>query len=290
MKRTILYACCIVCAAVSLSGCGPSQKATNNDVVPVRIQTVTLQDLNKVLEYAGDIKGQDEAVVYPKVSGKIVEKVKDDGDPVRKGEAIAYIDRDEVGLKYEKAPVESPLAGTVGRVYIDIGSNVTTQTPIALVADMTKTEIDLDIPEMYLPYISLGQKATVTIDAHPRDIFSGTISQISPIVDLATRTAPIEVVIDNPERKLQSGMFAKVRLNIEEHPNVPTIMKEAIIGKNPDTYVYVIRGDKSYLTKVTLGIRQGPVYEVREGLKEGDKVVVMGQQRLREGSPVRSEE
>ena len=173
---------------------------------------------------------------------------------------------------------------------MDIGENVTTQTPIALVVDMRRVEIDLDIPEKYYAKIALDQKAKVKIDAYPDEEFSGRVTKISPVVDLSTRAAPIEIAIDNPEGKLRSGMFSKVSLVLTEHKNVPVILKEAIMGKVPNLYVYVIENQKAVLRKITLGIRQGPYYEVREGLREGDLVVIMGQQRLYDGAQVITEE
>jgi len=271
-------------------GCQPkTEKEKATEAIPVKVLKVQLKGLSEVLEYTGDIKAQDEAIVYPKVSGKIMEKVKVDGSAVTKGETIAYIDRDEVGLKFEKAPVESPLTGIVGRVYVDLGQNVSIDTPVALVVDMDKIKIELDIPEKYLPRVSLGQAARINVDAYPEEEFSGLVAKISPVVDLETRSAPIEITVDNPQHRLQSGMFAKVRLILAEHKNVPVILKEAVIGKEPDLYVYAIENNQAVLKKITLGIRQGPYYQVREGLKEGDLVVIMGQQRLRDNAQVSAE-
>jgi len=268
-------------------GCQPKRELEKApEVIPVKVLKVELKEILEALEYTGNIKAQDEAVVYPKVSGKIMEKVKVDGSAVNKGETIAYIDRDEVGLKFEKAPVESPLAGIVGRVYVDIGQNVTAQTPIALVVDMDKVKIDLDTPEKYLPRVSPGIEAQISVDAYPEEEFSGRVTKISPVVDLATRSAPIEITIDNSSHHLQSGMFAKVRLILLKHKNVPVILKEAVMGKEPDLYVYMVKDNQAILKKVTLGLHQGPYFEVQEGLKEGDLVVIMGQQRLFDNVPV----
>lgn len=276
--------------AVLIVGCGKGKDSSKKDPIPVRVVTVKLSDIHRALDYAGDLKGRDEVKVYPKVSGKIIEKTREEGSDVNKGDAIMYIDRDEVGLKFEMAPVESPLTGKVGRVYVDIGTNVTPQTPVAFVADMSQAEIQLDIPEIHLPDLRIGQRAEVMVDSYPGEVFGGFITRISPTVDLATRTAPIEISIENPENKLQSGMFARVHLRLEERKNVPVIPKEAIIGRDPETYLYVIRDGKAHIEKVKLGIRQGPFYEVVSGVEAGDKVVIMGQQKLREGAIVRVEE
>ncbi len=292
MKRT--YACILIIllTATFITGCGAKKDKAKykEEPVPVKVMTVKTRDLDNTLEYVGNIQGEDEAQVYPKVSGKIIEKVKREGEPVSKGEVIAYIDRDEVGLKFEKAPVESPLAGIVGRIYVDIGSSVNVQTSIALVANLDRAEIHLDIPEKYLPKISLAQDADITVDAYPNQTFLGKVTMISPIVDLQTRAAPIEIRIENSDHRLQSGMFAKVKLVIEEQKNVPVILKESIIGRGKNTYVYVVDGNRVFLKHVILGLRKGSYYGVDSGLKTGDKVVIMGQQRLRDGCLVEPEE
>jgi multidrug efflux pump subunit AcrA (membrane-fusion protein) len=276
---------------LNLVGCQPKQEKTKApEVIPVKVLKVELKGILEALEYTGNIKAQDEAIVYPKVSGKIIEKVKIEGSAINKGETLAYIDRDEVGLKFEKAPVESPLSGVVGRVYVDIGENVTAQTSVALVINMDKVKIDLDVPEKYLPRVSQGLEAQIRVDAYPEEEFSGQVTKISPVIDLETRSAPIEITVDNPKHRLKSGMFAKVRLILREHKNVPVILKEAVMGKEPNLYVYIVENNQAILRKITLGLRQGPYFEVREGLRQGDRVVIMGQQRLRDGVSVSVEQ
>ena len=292
MKKLSIFTVFLCITALFFTGCGKKEGSDKGKAapVPVRVMKVKAEDIQKALEYAGNIQGEDEAIVYPKVSGKIIEKVKEEGDWVRKGDVIAYIDRDEVGLTFEKAPVESPLNGIVGSIYVDIGSSVSPQTAVAFVVYVDKMEIMLDIPEKYMPSISLGQTAEIKVDAYPENKFIGKVSRISPVVDLHTRASKVEIYIDNANHMLRSGMFAKVRLLIEENKGVLVILKEAIIGKGKETYVYVAEGGKAVLKKVALGIRQGPYYEVLSGLKEGDLVVIMGQQKLRDGSPVEAEE
>lgn len=281
----------ILLSAFLLTGCGQeAKKEKNHKIIPVKVEKVEAKRLSEMLEYSGDIKAKDEAIIYPKVSGKIIEKVKEDGAFVEKGETIAYIDRDEVGLKFEKAPVESFVSGVIGRIYVDIGTNVTPQTPVALVVNMDTVKINLDIPEKYLSKITLEQNAKISVDTYPDEEFLGQITKISPVLDLSTRTAPIEITVANEKHSLKSGMFAKVKLILKEHDNALVVIKESIIGRTPDTYVYIVEGGKAFFKKITLGIKQGPYFEVVEGLKEGDLVVTMGQQRLRDGSIVSIEE
>jgi membrane fusion protein, multidrug efflux system len=270
MRPQLLVRRCGVLAIVIFAGiifgckAKPSQEK-KAEAIPVRVQKIALTQLQETLDYVGNIKAQDEAIVYPKASGKILEKVKDDGAEVRKGDPIAYIDRDEVGLKFEKSPIESPLEGVVGRLYVDIGQNVSLQTAVALVVSIDTVRINLDIPEKYLPRIALGQNALIFLDAYPQEVFAGQVTKISPVVDLSTRTALIEIAVKNPDHALKSGMFAKVKLVIEEYKDIPVILKEAIVGKNAHVYVYVVENKIARLRQITLGIHQGPYYQVKDG-------------------------
>ncbi|MBP7216132.1 MAG: efflux RND transporter periplasmic adaptor subunit [Candidatus Omnitrophica bacterium] len=273
-------------------GCQQQKNVTQStkEAIPVEVVMVAPMDISEVIEYVGNIKAQDEIQVYPKVTGKVIEKVKQEGERINKGEAVVLLDRDEVGLTFEKAPVESPLGGFVGRVYVDIGSNVTPQTPVALVVNMQTVKIRLDVPEKYIPRLSLGQKAKIKVDAYQAEEFSGTVTKISPVIDQISRTAPIEIVVENQDHRLRSGMFARVELILATRLAVPVIFKEAIVGQNATVSVYVVEGRKAVMRAVTLGLRQGPYYEVTSGLAAGDMVVVIGQQRLFDGAEVIAEE
>lgn len=259
------------------------------EVVPVKVNAVELRDIQQTLDYVGNVKAQEEALVYPKVSGKIIEKVKEDSSKVEKGDIIFYIDRDEVGLKFEKAPVESPIDGVIGRILVDIGENVSVQTAVALVIDMRNVKIGLNVPEKYLPQVLIDQVADISVDAYGNEKFEGRVTKISPVLDLDTRSAPLEITVSNKDQRLKSGMFAKISLIIKEHKAVPVVLKEAIIGREPNTYVYVIQDNKAFLRKVSLGIRKNEYFHVKDGLKIGDQVVIMGQQKLKDGISVKVE-
>lgn len=284
--------CILPCVIVmTLCGCGGKEvKKSAVEAVPVRCVRVEARDLKRTLDYASSIKAQDDALVYPKVTGKIIEKLKEEGLAVNKGETIAFIDRDEIGFKFEKSPVDSPLTGIIGTVYVDKGDSVSPQTAVAFVVNIDNVRVSLDVPEKYLPIMTLGQSADISVDAVPGQTFTGKVSKISPIVDLQTRTAPIEIFIPNPGHKLTPGMFARVKLVREEKKQVKLIPKEAVIGNEPEAIVFVVEGNIAHQRKVKPGIRDGGEVEIVEGLNAGDLVVIMGQQRLRAGAEVLAEE
>lgn len=285
MRQHITPQIVILAAALIIPGCG--KKAEEKaESIPIRAMRVESRTVSRTLDYASNIEAWDKAEIFPKVGGKIIEKLKEDGAPVAKGEPIAYIDRDEVGFKFEKAPVESPLTGVIGRVYVDKGTSVTAQTAVALVVDIDRVKVHLDVPEKYLPQVVIGQTARVCVEAYPGEVFTGTVTRISPVVETETRTAPIEISIDNPGHRLKPGMFGGIQLVLHMKENVPSVITEAIIGHEPNAYVFVVNGGVARLRDVQLGLRENDRVEVTKGLKAGDLVAVMGQERLRDGAPV----
>jgi len=294
MKKVIVLTIGVVFGAIVILGFARFYLEKHNTVattadtaIPVQVELTRAAEIQKNLEYVGNVRAEEEALVYPKVSGKLIEKIKAEGDAIQKGEVLLYVDRDEVGLKFEKAPIESPMNGIVGEITVDIGEHVTPQTVVGLVVKMDRMKIALDIPEVYSSKISLGQEVHLKFDAYPEEVFQGKITKISPIINLANRAFPIEILILNPENKLKSGMFAKVEIIIESRENAITVRKEVILGKEPNAYVYIVENNIAKLRNVKIGIRSADRVEISEGVQKGDLVVVLGQQRLYDGAQVR---
>ncbi len=285
-----LIGAAITAALIPLAGCRPAPDTAAMEKIPVRVMRVERRTMKHSLDYAGHIRAREEALVYPNVSGNIMEKVREEGARVEKGDVIVYIDRDEVGFTFKKAPVESPLTGYIGRMYVDLGTSVTPQTPVAMVVEIDAVELILNVPEKFIAQVKLDQTAELAVDAWPEVTFIGKVTKLSPVIDLDTCTAPVEITILNPGYRLKPGMFARVQLILEERKNIPVIIKEAVLGKDPDTFVYVVSDGTAHLRKVRLGIREGSDYEITAGLKPGDLVVIMGQQRLHDGVSVMAEE
>ena len=209
---------------------------------------------------------------------------------MKKGDTIVTINRDEVGYTFEPAPVLSPLDGLIGRIYLDRGDNVTPSIPIARVVLMDSVRLKINVVERYIPFIIKGQVADVTVEAYPGEVFHGAVYIISPVVEISTRTSVMEINIPNPDHKLRPGMFAKVSIIIRERKGVQVIPKDSILTEGNNKFVFVVADEKVYRRLVTLGIREDSLFEVKEGLSAGEKVVVQGQYGIEDGIQVKSEE
>lgn len=265
-------------------------KAERLEAVPVRVMAVEKRTIQSTLDYAGTIKGVNQTPIYPKATGKITEIIVTEGSEIRKNDVIAYFDRDVTGHSFKPAVIESPIDGTVGRIDVDRGESISPQEPIGIVADISKVRIEVSVDERFAGRLTIGQSATVSVDAYPDDIFEGKVTSIAEIIDPASRTFPIDITADNPHRKLKPGMFARTKVILDEKKDVPVIEKSAVEIANGEKYVFTASGGVASRTKITLGIDQGPWAEVTSGVNVGDLVVVMGQQRLKDGASVIVEE
>ncbi len=255
--------------------------------VPVEVVKVVKGDLKEIVSYTGDIEAQERIEVYPRVSGKIIKKNVVEGDRIKKGETIALIDRDEPGFKFEPAPIDSLLAGIVGRVYVDLGTKVTPQTPVALIVDMDRVKVKVDVIERELPKIKIGQEAQVRVDAYPEKVFTGKVWKISPVVDLESRTAPLEILISNPNHLLKPGMFVRVEIITKESKNTFVIPRDALIKEGDSTFVFVVKDNQALKKEVTTGMGQENLVEIKDELVPGEEVIVMGKTRVKDGIKVR---
>lgn len=293
-KITILSLVAIALGgSMMLSGCKKNRQAELDALEKDRFMVQADMAKPRVLEeefmIVGSVKAKDEAVLFPRVSGKLRANVLTEGDKVAKDQTVAIIERDEVGVVYEPAPVPSTLNGVVGRTYLDVGANVTPQTAIALVVDQSQVRVRVDVPERYLGKISLGQNAKTTVEAFPGQMFYGKVSKVSPVLDLANRTVPVEILIDNPSGKLKSGMFAEVHLIVGSSNAAITVPASALVEETKNNFVVFVptADDRAVRKPVTVGIKNLEYAEIRSGLAPNQRIIVSGLYGLKDGSKIK---
>jgi membrane fusion protein (multidrug efflux system) len=127
----------------------------------------------------------------------------------------------------------------------------------------------------------------VSVDAFPGEKFQGHIAHVAPVLDPATRTAQIEVEIENRQFRLKPGMYAKVDFTVERKENTLVVPANAIVDLNGQKGVFLPdEGDIAKFTPVTIGMMNPSQVEVATGLAEGQRVVTTGATALREGDRI----
>lgn len=251
--------------------------AVARDVFVVQTENVQKRDLRHQLLMSGSIKALEEATLYPRVEGKLLKNLLREGDPVKKGQTVSLIERDEVGAVYEPVVVPSTITGVIGRAYLDPGENVTRQTPVALVVNQNTVRIAVDIPERYVGEIYKGQPAILMVDALPNKEFNARLTLISPVVDSFTRSVAVEFSADNKDGLLKSGMFAKVDITLSEKKDAVSISKNSLYRdeKTNEAYVFKPSADHKQAVKQTVkvGFENNDHLEIASGLLPNDEIL-----------------
>jgi len=257
-------------------------------IIPVAIQEVKAGDLELILSFVGDIKGEDQVTVYSEATGRLSRYLVEEGTWVKKDQVIALVDRAVTGMEFEEAKVKSPLSGTVGRLYLDKGSTISLETPVALIARMDQVKVEFSIPEKDMMKVYKEQQARVKVDAYRNRTFNGKVTRLSPVVDPVTRSAYTEVTLSNPDHSLKPGMFAEIDIVVVSSKGAVVVPKEAILedSDSKSSFVFVVEGASAVKKVVETGISQQGLVEVKSGLTFGEKMVVTGQHYLKDGDRV----
>jgi cobalt-zinc-cadmium efflux system membrane fusion protein len=263
-------------------------------ITPVEVELVKRGNLSLSLSLIGDVKGVEEADIFPKASGKLVEVKVKEGDPVKKDQVLAIVDRDVEGLKYQPLEVTSSLSGTVGKVYLDAGAEVTPPSPainmgtaLVQVINMDKVKVVVYAVEEELKDLRLGQKAEIKVDAYPDKTFTGNITLISPVVSQLSRTATVEITLSNPDHLLKPGMYAQVKVSLGEKKDIILIPAYAVLQQELTKKVFVVNQGKAVSRMVVTGVTQNGWMEITSGLAENDSLIVAGQNLVKVNEPVK---
>ena len=190
----------------------------------------------------------------------------------------------------ENTILRSPINGVVTARNYDRGDMYAMASPIYVVQQITPVKILVGISETDYTKVKKGDTVTITADALPGREFTGKVNRLYPTIDAATHTFTTEVLVNNYDRALRPGMYAKVKVTFALNHSI--VIPDVAVVKQQGSgvrSVYVVNGDNTVTsTQVTLGRHFGGQYEILEGLSEGDVVVVKGQSALRNGSTVKT--
>ena len=132
-----------------------------------------------------------------------------------------------------------------------------------------------------------NQEATIEVDALTHHV-TGKISLISPVLDQASRSAKVEITIDNANLRLKPGMFAKVQIPVEIREDTILLPRSAVIEDSirDVQIIFVVADGHSKRRQVEMGLTEGSRVEIANGLSEGEEVVIAGQHTLKDGEEV----
>lgn len=294
----VVFEILVIAAIVYFGYIRPNDEKTKEiqEEVPVFAVNTILAARGQIQDYislSGDIWSGSTVDVYSDAAGRVAEVYAVVGRRINRGDPVAAVDPSRPGLTYRNSIATSPISGTVISVPATVGMTVSQAVPLARVSSDTGLEIRLNIAERFISKMAMNLPCEITLDAWPGEVFLGSISEISPTIDLASRTMEIRVNVSNRDSKLKQGMFAKVKIITERKDNIVMIPASSVIRRFGEEYVYVVEKDPANpefnIVKknvVVQGIVIDGIAEILSGLASGEEVVTRGQTLIDEGSRV----
>lgn len=170
------------------------------------------------------------------------------------------------------AVVRAPIAGSITERLVQTGEYISAHTPVATIVQLTPLKLRTGVQERHAGVVTVGQAVEFRVESFGDRVFTGKIAYVSPALDPTMRTFTVEALVDNPDRLLKPGFFAKGMILTRRDDNVMAVPDSAVSTLAGVSSVYVIRDHQITQQTVTLGVRQGNSWEVVEGLK-GDETL-----------------
>jgi multidrug efflux pump subunit AcrA (membrane-fusion protein) len=190
-------------------------------------------------------------------------------------------------IRLQNTQIVAPFSGEIVRRNVDSGALVSPSTPLVTLVHVETLKVLANVLEKDISLVKVGMKVKVLTEAYQDKPFEGTIVRINEALDLATRTLQAEINVPNPGRLLKPGMFARIEVVLKEKPDALAVPREAVLKEEGKPFVFTVEGNQAIRKPVVTGIEQDRLIEIVEGVKDGDKVVVRGQESLRDLSTIR---
>ncbi len=193
----------------------------------------------------------------------------------------------QVASNLDNTVVTAPMDGVISSLNVKKGQIVTNSQPAVTIVDADKVFIQINVVENMVNKFEVGQEVEVNIPAAFDGYIPSTISYIGPTTDMRSQLYPIKIYLENPDNKIKQGMNGKVNINIDKSESTIVVKSNAVLDKDDKKIVYVIEDDIAIEKEVEVGLDTGDFIEIKSGIMEGDKVIVVGQHYVENGGKVK---
>ena len=187
----------------------------------------------------------------------------------------------------DRCRILAPADGVINDLSVELGEYLDPGVPVAQLVDTKTVKVVVGLPEKDVPFFSVGQTAAVIASVRDNEeTFTGTISFISEVADLQTRSTRMEITLPNPEHLLYSGQIVRVRLTRQILRDAIFVPLLAVIPLETGKAVYIVEDGLAVRKQVDLGGIQGERIQIRQGLKDTDQLIVEGHRFVAPGLKV----
>jgi membrane fusion protein (multidrug efflux system) len=187
--------------------------------------------------------------------------------------------------RLEDTVIRAPFSGRVGLRRVSVGTLISPGDVITTLDDTSIIKLDFSVPETFVSLLREGLSVRATAPAFPGRNFTGKVASIDSRVDINTRSVTVRALLNNDDGALKAGMFLNVALARDEKEAL-VIPEEALTPEAEKQYVFVVADGKARRREVRIGGRSPGSVEIVAGLTAGDRVIVEGTQKVRDGAPV----
>lgn len=186
----------------------------------------------------------------------------------------------------ERCSIKAPFSGVVNRIFVEEGQYLGVGDPITEILQMDRLKVRVGIPESDVDAVRRVDRYKVRIEALGGRLFQARKYFLSKTADPMARLYNLDLELDNAGGEILPDMFARVEIIKQEIPQGISIPLYSVINRNDDHIVYVVEDSQAIARSVTLGLLDGWQVEVRDGLKPGEQVIVVGHRSVNDGQPV----
>ena len=265
---------------------GGGQGTGQPAAVTVSVKTLAPETIQKTVLLNGDVASKTQTSIYPDTSGKVSRLLKKVGDSVRRGEVIGYVDPSRPGSAYAVSPVTATVSGTVIQLPFNVGDTVNTSNALAVIGSLEDLELKVRVSEKYSSYLKTGLAAYVSLVSAPDTLLLAKVTSVSPVVNTSNRTQDVVLTLDEKYAGIRPGMFAQVRLVVQEAQDTFVVPLDALRNYNDEVAVFIVTADNIAVRRIVqTGLANDNDIQITAGLMAGDQVIVAGS--VTDGLPVR---
>ncbi|MCU0304525.1 MAG: efflux RND transporter periplasmic adaptor subunit [Thermoanaerobaculales bacterium] len=208
-------------------------------------------------------------------------------DKLEMDAAVARQELAEAEWRLAKTVIRAPFAARVTERFVNLGQHLRPGDELFTVADYDPLIARIYLPESDVVELAEGREVRITPAAEPGLAFAGRIRQIAPVVDTATGTVKVTVEAVSPPEGVRPGAFVSVGIVRERHEGAVLLPRESVIRELRTAHVFVADDGAAVKRAVTLGLEEGELVEVLDGVSAGDAVVIAGQGGLDDGQKIK---
>ena len=183
------------------------------------------------------------------------------------------------------AVIKAPISGVMSDKSVNIGQMAAAGTVLGKINDISSVYARIQVPQEKINGISMGQAATITVDGSDKT-YNGTIQTMDSAANTTTRVFDCKIKIDNSDKSLLPGIFARGQLINEQKTEIITVPINALVGNEGDYSVFINDNGTAKKQKVTIGETNDNNVEISSGIKDGDQVICTNTSTLQDGNGV----